>query len=85
MDFFTDGIIAYKKIFETDFDSIIYNLIINSIESFEHTKCTQRKISISIECSDNEILRFISFFEAFLCPFLLGGHRMNSVKNSYRL
>ena len=59
LDFFTDGIIAYKKIFETDFDSIIYNLIINSIESFEHTKCTQRKISISIECSDKIVIHYL--------------------------
>ena len=28
---------ATRRIFETDFDSIIYNLIINSIESFENT------------------------------------------------
>ena len=34
VQFATDGGEAYKKIFATDFDSIIYNLVINSIESF---------------------------------------------------
>ena len=47
--------IAIKRIFETDFDSIIYNLIINSIESFESTKCDNRKISISIENSGEKL------------------------------
>ena len=43
---------AYKKIFATDFDSIIYNLIINSIESFEETKITERLINIAVESGD---------------------------------
>lgn len=59
IEFSTDGIIANKRIFETDFDSIIYNLIINSIESFEHTKCEQRKINISIECGDKFIIHYL--------------------------
>ena len=59
MEFSKDGVIANKRIFETDFDSIIYNLIINSIESFEHTKCEQRKINISIECGEKFILHYL--------------------------
>ena len=42
------------QIFETDFDSIIYNLIINSIESFEHANCFDRKIMIKTESTDSE-------------------------------
>lgn len=51
----TNNFTANKRIFETDFDSIIYNLIINSIESFESTKCNNRKISISIEINDAKL------------------------------
>lgn len=50
----TNGCTAVKKIFETDFDSIIYNLIINSIESFEDTKCEDRKIHISVEADESK-------------------------------
>lgn len=49
VNFWTDGGEAYKKIFATDFDSIIYNLIINSIESFEETKVAERLIEITVE------------------------------------
>ena len=52
VNFSTDGGEAYKRIFATDFDSIIYNLIINSIESFEETKVTERLIDITIESGD---------------------------------
>lgn len=48
VNFSTDGGEAYKKIFATDFDSIIYNLIINSIESFEETKVAERLIEIAV-------------------------------------
>lgn len=51
-DFCTDGGEAFKRIFATDFDSIIYNLIINSIESFEESKVAQRSINITIEYGD---------------------------------
>lgn len=51
-DFRTDGGEAFKRIFATDFDSIIYNLIINSIESFEESKIAQRSINITIESGD---------------------------------
>lgn len=50
-----DGSSAVKRIFETDFDSIIYNLIINSIESFESTKCENRIIKISLEAYDDKL------------------------------
>lgn len=49
VNFSTDGSEAYKRIFATDFDSVIYNLIINSIESFEETRVTERFIDISVE------------------------------------
>lgn len=52
VNFSTDGGEAYKKIFATDFDSIIYNLIINSIESFEETKVAERLIEIAVESGD---------------------------------
>lgn len=41
-----DNVRADKRIFEIDFDSIIYNLIINSIEAFE-TKDGERIIELS--------------------------------------
>lgn len=56
--FFTDGGEAYKKIFATDFDSIIYNLVINSIESFEKTKVTERLIEITIESGDGLTMHY---------------------------
>ncbi|MBJ9989420.1 ATP-binding protein [Paenibacillus sp. S28] len=37
---------VHKKIFVTDFESIIYNLIINSIEAFERSKVSERTISL---------------------------------------
>lgn len=49
VNFVTDGGEAYKKIFATDFDSIVYNLIINSIESFEKTTVAERLIEIRVE------------------------------------
>lgn len=51
----TNNCTAIKRIFETDFDSIIYNLIINSIESFESTKCDNRRISITIEADEEKL------------------------------
>jgi signal transduction histidine kinase len=37
---------VHKKIFVTDFESIIYNLIINSIEALERSKVSERTISL---------------------------------------
>lgn len=51
----TNNCTAIKRIFETDFDSIVYNLIINSIESFESTKCENRRITISIDINDDKL------------------------------
>lgn len=58
VNFSTDGGEAWKKIFATDFDSILYNLIINSIESFEETKVTERIIDIDIESENSLIIRY---------------------------
>ena len=56
----TNNSVAVKRIFETDFDSIIYNLIINSIESFESTDCEERKINIDIEVENDKLyIRYI--------------------------
>lgn len=55
LDFQSNSCFAPKRIFETDFDSIIYNLIINSIESFEETKANARKITISLDCDDSKL------------------------------
>lgn len=55
----TNGCVALKRIFETDFDSIIYNLIINSIESFEGTQCESRKIFINTNVEDDKL--FINY------------------------
>ena len=49
VDYSTDGGAAYRKIFATDFDSIIYNLVINSIESFEETRVDERLIKVYVE------------------------------------
>lgn len=51
-----DENIFERRLFEADFDSIIYNLIINSIESFEHASCTYRKITIKTESTDDEFI-----------------------------
>lgn len=50
----TNNSVAVRRIFETDFDSIIYNLIINSIESFEDTNCENREIFISLTSDDEK-------------------------------
>ncbi|WP_028591965.1 ATP-binding protein [Paenibacillus massiliensis] len=49
VDFNFDEKQVHKRIFVADFESIIYNLIINSIEAFERTKVSVRKIAISLE------------------------------------
>lgn len=52
----TDNNVALKRIFEIDFDSIMYNLIINSIESFEETECVDREIRISMKVDNNTLI-----------------------------
>jgi len=54
-----DSRAAKRKIFASDFDSIIYNLIINSIESFEETPCENRLITINLETQDEFILNYL--------------------------
>ncbi len=47
-----------KKIFVSDFESIVYNLIINSIESFEKSKIVERTINISLETKENFVIHY---------------------------
>lgn len=47
-----------KRIFISDFESIIYNLIINSIESFEKSKVKERIINIEIKTEKEIILNY---------------------------
>ena len=56
VDLVIDEIAFERRIFEADFDSIVYNLIINSIESFEHANCSDRKITIKTESTDDEFV-----------------------------
>lgn len=53
-----DNNAVLKKIFTSDFESIIYNLIINSIESFEKSKITERTINISLETKENFVIHY---------------------------
>jgi sensor histidine kinase regulating citrate/malate metabolism len=48
----------FKKIFVSDFESIIYNLIINSIESFEKSKIEERIISIRMETNAEFVFQY---------------------------
>ncbi|MDM0935302.1 ATP-binding protein [Clostridium perfringens] len=43
---------VFKKIFVSDFESILYNLIINSIESLEKSKVKERIIEIDIKTDE---------------------------------
>lgn len=47
-----------KKIFVSDFESIIYNLLINSIESFERSMILNRNINIHMETKDEWVLQY---------------------------
>lgn len=49
---------VFKRIFVSDFESIIYNLIINSIESFEKIKLKERVINIRMETNSEFILHY---------------------------
>ncbi|GLC79909.1 ATP-binding protein [Lacrimispora brassicae] len=53
-----DSNIVTKRIFISDFESIIYNLIINSIESFEKSKIIERSIIISLESAENFVIHY---------------------------
>lgn len=54
----SDKLATKRRIFASDFDSIIYNLIINSIESFEETMCESRQISIDLKTDSNFIIDY---------------------------
>ena len=54
-----DDKLVYKKIFISDFESIMYNLIINSIESFEKSKTTHRQIDIMLESNDEFVINYL--------------------------
>lgn len=47
-----------RKVFKSDFESIFYNLIINSIEAFEKSRCRERNISIYMN-NDSENIMFV--------------------------
>ena len=47
-----------KKIFPIDMTSIVFNLIINSIESFSHSSVSQRKIAIDLSSKDEFIFTY---------------------------
>lgn len=47
-----------KKIFVSDFESIMYNLIINSIESFEKSEIRERIIDINMITTDEWVLQY---------------------------
>ena len=46
-----------RKLFKSDFESILYNLIINSIEAFEKSSCRERNIQLLLQ-SDSENIVF---------------------------
>ena len=50
-----DGQLIERRIFKSDFESIIYNLIINSIEAFERCIRDKRKIIVSMSADDDYI------------------------------
>ncbi len=47
-----------KKIFISDFESILYNLIINSVESFEKSKIAERIITIKMLTGSQFVLHY---------------------------
>ena len=49
---------AERRIFESDFESIIYNLIINSIESFSKTNTDNREIDIKLITNEHFIIDY---------------------------
>ena len=46
----------YKKVFVVDIESIICNLVINSIEAFKKTKISNRIINIEVTHDENNII-----------------------------
>lgn len=60
LNFNNDELQVEKRIFVSDFESILYNLIINSMESFERKSRKSREISISITNQENGFCIFYS-------------------------
>lgn len=58
VNFSSDDNIVYKRIFISDFESIIYNLIINSVESFEKSVVDPRVIKIVLESGEDFIIHY---------------------------
>lgn len=50
---------AERRIFESDFESIIYNLIINSIEAFSKSPIDNRKIRIELTAGEYFIVNYL--------------------------
>jgi len=51
-----DNQVVERRIFQSDFESIIYNLIINSIEAFQRVARDNREINIELSADDNNII-----------------------------
>ncbi|MBK0075546.1 ATP-binding protein [Bacillus sp. S56] len=49
---------AFKKVYTSDFESIIYNLIINSVESFERDKRGNRNINLFLKTEADFIIHY---------------------------
>jgi Signal transduction histidine kinase regulating C4-dicarboxylate transport system len=54
----TDNKATSRRIFESDYESIMYNLIINSIEAFSKSDVKNRKINIELKTEDKFIIIF---------------------------
>lgn len=56
VDIVDDNQIIERRLFQSDFESILYNLIINSIEAFQRVKRESRRIEIKLSADDKNIL-----------------------------
>ncbi len=54
----TDKKATSRRIFESDYESIMYNLIINSIEAFSKSNVKNREINIELKTEDKFIIVF---------------------------
>lgn len=64
---------AERRIFEADFESIIYNLIINSIEAFSKANTDNRRIDIKLETNEYFVINYsdngIGLEDSFKDPY----------------
>lgn len=64
---------AERRIFEADFESIIYNLIINSIEAFAKANTDNRRIDIKLETNEYFVISYsdngIGLEDSFKDPY----------------